>query len=347
MNKVNWNGLMEYVNDALFTSIFLEIYNRMDVSYSKEYLGDFIEYISTIYIYDLMQSKFGDSKAVFESDKKFLKELRKNNLKISLKNVSTTLDKKINEMGIDFDNYIYDCVICYSGNELYDINFRNWNKNRNTNEYKNFQYRLVYNCRAWIKRIIGLVDLDYDYFINELFNEKIELCKDILQQKNLKKSSYSSYKLFQETILSNCDKIILMHFYGCLKSIMYFHSIFNSLKINGSSGKTLFDSEYFFIKLKAVLIDSIYDALPNQDSVLYDELSNFVIDNIPDDFWKINRKIRRNIHYDDYEEILDSEYDYVKKYQDIYLEELLKRWSSKLNIKIGFWERLFSFISKK
>ena len=36
----------------------------------------------------------------------------------------------------------------------------------------------------------------------------------------------------------------------------------------------------------------------------------------------------------------------VKGHQDIYLEELLKNWNRKINIKIGFWEKFFSFISK-
>ena len=74
---------------------------------------------------------------------------------------------------------------------------------------------------------------------------------------------------------------------------------------------------------------------------MYDELTKFTNENIPNDFWKTNRKIRRNIHYDDYEEVLEPEYVYVKKYQDIYLEELLKNWNRKINIKIGFWEKFF------
>lgn len=346
MDDVNWNGLKEYFNDALFTSILLEIYNKMDVNYSKGYLADFVEYISSIFIFDLMQSKFGDGEKILKEDEQFLKKLRKNNLKISMKSHSKTLDKKIAEMGINFDVYTYDCAICYFNEELYDINYRNWNNDRKTQEYREFQYRLVYNCRTWLKRIFEWFGYDYNKFIDEILGVKIKEWAKKLEDKKLKMTSYSTNKLFDGSNLSNSDKMIIMQYYGCLKSILFFEKTIEKIEIKVSNGHLLFNSEYFFIKLKAVLIDTIFDALPEQESILYDELTKFTNENIPDDFWKTNRKIRRNIHYDDYEEVLDEEYKYVKKYQDIYLEELLKNWNRKINIKIGFWEKFFSFISK-
>ena len=346
MDDVNLNGLKEYFNDALFTSMFLEIYNKMDVSYSKGYLGDFIEYISSIFIFDLMQSKFSDGEKILKEDEQFLKKLRKNNLKVSMKSHSKTLNKKITEMGIEFDVYTYDCVICYSNGELYDINYRNWNNDRKTQEYREFQYRLVYNCRTWLKRIFEWLGYNYEKFMDEIIGDKIKEWAKKLEDKELKMTSYSTNKLFDESNLSNSDKMIIMQYYGCLKAIIYFEKMIEKTEIKTSNGYPIFNSEYFFIKLKAVLIDSIFDALPEQESILYDELTKFTNENIPNDFWKTNRKIRRNIHYDDYEEVLEPEYVYVKKYQDIYLEELLKNWNRKINIKIGFWEKFFSFISK-
>lgn len=344
LEKVNIEGLIEFLNDCVFTSILLKTYERLPISYTKDYLGYFLLNTSTIYIYDFVQSKFLGEMKLSSNNKKYLKSLRVNTLKFIGDPGSKHISKKIKEMGINFEDEINDCVITYSENQLYDINFRCWYPYNNI-EFKKFSYDLINNCDLLLKEILVFNQVNiYDSIINDL-NELINKYAKQIDSKNIKMYSYSSNVMFKNSNISNGEKILIFQYYGFIKSILYFESIFNKKVLTIEFNGLLFNSDYYFIKLKSLFIVSFFDAL-SKTSFLYSKIKEYIDNNIPDDFWSKNREIRRNIHYKDYVKKSDDEYKYVKKYQELYLSKVIELMDEQMNVVINYGVKINTFISK-
>lgn len=124
---------------------------------------------------------------------------------------------------------------------------------------------------------------------------------------------------------------------GLLKTTMYFFELFgngNFITINeGKNIKVSFDS--FLIKVKAELIELLWNDKCNNDIPFLDK----IIDNYPkeinSEFFSINRKCRDNIHYGFYNELVNEELNILNKYQDLYLEYVIKKFEEQLKIKFG------------
>ena len=343
INDVNFDGLLEFLNDGLFTSIFLKIYHKLPTSYGRDYLEHFLIILSTIYVYDFYKSKYLGNSKISNTNKKFLEDIRVNTLKLAGSLNSNKITRKISEMGIDFKNDRNDCVITCSQNRLYDINFRNWYPN-NDIKFKNFSYNLISNCDLLLEKLLEHNNV-YNLIICSLDNI-INNCAVQINLDNFNQYSYSSRKMFIKANINDEEKILILQYYGFLKCILYFESVLNSKIAIIEYNNIKFNSTQFFIKLKSVFIDAFFDAIPKENSILYNNIKEYTDKNIPDLFWKKNRKIRKNIHYKDYEKISNDEYEYVKKYQEIYIKEITSLMNEQLNIEINSNVKFATIISK-
>ena len=60
-------------------------------------------------------------------------------------------------MGINFDDYVFDLVLYMNDNDLLDINFRNWNYNKE---------------EKWYEKILKIIKKLFKFFHNLLFQAK-------------------------------------------------------------------------------------------------------------------------------------------------------------------------------
>lgn len=236
----------------------------------------------------------------------------------------------IKEMGIDFDNYVFDNVLFYVDDELIDINSRTWfNKNKDDFDLYN---GIVLSPRRWIKNFYPQLNDMFEEIRKPYVDEFVRR----FSEKNVIFKSYSSNRLFDNS-LSKDEKIYIMQRIGLLKTTMYFSKIFgNENFINTNEAKNIkisFDA--FLIKVKAELIELLWnDNCQNNIPFLKKIIENYPGE-ITNAFFPINRKCRDNIHYGFYNELTSTELNILNKYQDVYLNYVIKEFEKELKIKFG------------
>ena len=322
---------LEILNDSFWLGIILTTEEKIQDLTMKALLTDFLLFFSSSFCEESIIYRFGgvrDSNYVSNNQ---LKELRKRYFKKCPLYSSKSMKKIIGEMGIDFDNYVFDNVLFYVGNELIDINSRTWrNKSKENFDLYN---GIILSPRRWIKNLFPQ--------LNDMFEEIRKTYVDEFVKRFGKKTitfkSYSSKKLFDNN-LSKDEKIYIMQRIGVLKTTMYFFKLFgngNFITINEEKNiKVSFDS--FLIKVKAELIELLWNDKCNNDIPFLDKILDNYPKEINSEFFSINRKCRDNIHYGFYHELTNEELNILNKYQDLYLKYVIKKFEEHLKIKFGF-----------
>ena len=245
---------LEMLNDSFWLGIILTTEDTIKDLTLKALLTDFLLFFSSSFCEEIIIYKFGEVKDSNYVSNTKIKELRKRYFKKCPLYNSKNMKNIIKEMGIDFDNYVFDNILFYVDDELIDINSRTWcNKNKDDFDLYN---GIVLSPRRWIK--------NFHPQLNDMF-EKIrkpyvdEFARRF-SEKNVTFKSYSSNKLFDNSLSKN-EKIYIMQRIGLLKTTMYFSKIFgNENFINTNEGKNIkisFDA--FLIKVKAELIELLWN----------------------------------------------------------------------------------------
>lgn len=322
----------EILNDSFWLGIILTTEDKINNRMMKALLTDFLLFFSSSFCEEVLTYKFGGIKDPNSFSLKQIKDLRKKYFKKCPLYDSKSIEPIIQEMGIDFDHYIFDNVLFFINNELIDINIRTWeNKNKNNFDFYN---GLILSPRRWIKNFYPQLD---DIF-EKLRIPYVEEFVKRFNQKNFEYKSYSTYRLFNNT-LSNNDKVYILLRIGLLKTTMFFSNVFgdkNFISINEQDNIKV-DFDNFLLKVKATLIDLLWNDKKNNKDVL--PFLERVLNNYPkeicDNFFSINRKCRDNIHYGFYNVLTDNEITILKKYQDVYLNYVISEFEKELNIKFG------------
>lgn len=321
---------LEILNDSFWLGIILTTEDKIQDLTIKALLTDFLLFFSSSFCEELIIYKFGEVKDPNYVSNNQVKELRKRYLKKCPLYNSNNMKKIITEMGIDFDNYVFDNVLFFTNNELIDINCRTW-LNRNKENY-NLYNGIILSPRRWIK--------NFHPQLNDMFEEirkpYVDEFVKKFNKKNITFKSYSSKKLFDNKLSKN-EKIYIMQRIGLLKTTMYFSKIFgngNFITIN-EEGKIKVSFDNFLIKVKAELIELLWnDKCQNSIPFL-----NKIIDNYPkeisEEFFPINRKCRNNLHYGFYNELTEKELNILNEYQDLYLNYVIVEFEKNLKVKFG------------
>lgn len=320
----------EILNDSFWLGIILTTADKLKNEMMKALLTDFLLFFSSSFCEELIIYKFGEVKDPRYVSNKQVKDLRRRYIKKCPLYNSKTIKNIVNEMGINFEDYVFDNVLFYIDDELIDINSRTW-INRNKENFDLYN-GIILSPRRWIK--------NFHPQLNDIFEELRKPYVDEFvkrfSKKNVTYKTYSSKKLFNNK-LSNDEKIYILQRIGLLKTIMFFSIIFrkgNFITINEEKDiKVNFD--YFLLKVKATLIEMLWsDRIQNNLPFL-----NRVLENYPkgicDKFFPINRKCRDNIHYGFYNELTNEELSILDQFQDIYLNYVIKEFEKQLIVKFG------------
>lgn len=321
---------LEILNDSFWLGIILTTEDKIKDLTMKALLTDFLLFFSSSFCEEIIIYKFGETKDPNYVSDSQIKELRKRYLKKCPLYKSKNMRSIIKEMGIDFENYVFDNVLIFSNNEILDINSRTWlNRNKENSDLYN---GIILSPRRWIKNMYPQ--------LNDMFEEVrkpyIEEFVNKFNTKQLNFKSYSSFKLFDNK-LSSDEKIYIMQRIGLIKTTMYFSKIFgkgNYITTNEEMNiKISFDR--FLMKVKAELIELLWnDKCQNNIPFLDNILENYPKE-ICNEFFSINRKCRDNIHYGFYYELTDEELNILIKYQDLYLNYIIYEFEKHLIIKFG------------
>lgn len=332
---------LELLNDSFWFAYILKFTEKTNNILIKSYISNFMLFFAPVYANELVAAKLGIINPNTSMTRKELKDIRINNIKLLPTESTKNIKRKMKEMGIDFEHYVFDMtILCDDKKELYDTNFRMWEYRIDNDEKFAKLNNIVNTPLTWTKRFLGE---HYEDLFNTLDSLSDEYVKR-LEKFSFNIYSYPSCKLFNDTI-SVDEKIYIMQRYGLVKTIMWLQNVFQE-KISLEIGDIEFDFERFLLKITAVVIEIIGNDRNNCDYSIIKELQRINSKTIDDNFFRINRKIRDNIHYNRINEIKEEEKVLIKKYQDIYLRNLISIFDSKITIKFSIGYRIALALAK-
>lgn len=335
----------EFLQDCIAMYICLKTQSKTKDIHLQEVYG-FIE----LYFYSIMLFEFIKIYAsIKEKNKepiyKFLNKWRTRFLKTIPKQGSETLDKFVNEMGIDFDHYAFDTYVIRNeiNKQVVGISFGVWDLIKATEEDKTNFSVLANVLIATIEKIcnqknIKIIDDDIVNKVTEVIGEKI----------NIKKYAYASGVMFKGNGLTEYDKLIVMYYY-------YFFSIFNiieklipTIKINisGDDNEVFIDTKRTLLKVRATLIDSFWECIESSNSIIIETIKNKLKTQITNKKgYSLNRKLRNNIHYGTTSYINDEEYSIIDLFQQEYYGAVLDVFNQYISIKLGLGYKIIKWIA--
>ena len=100
-------------------------------------------------------------------------------------------------------------------------------------------------------------------------------------------------------------------------------------------------------KCKALLIEMFYnDSKNNKSIVILKDIFSQNENDIPNEFYALNRRLRNNIHYGNCNYMTKSQLKTVMKYQDIYPKNVMKFFDKELTVRFGPGYELDLWLSK-
>lgn len=328
----------EIMNDSFWLGIILTIEDKIISIEHKYILSDFLLFFSSIFCVETINYKFGEIKDENYINNSEIKKLRKSYLKECPLYSSKNINVIIKEMGIDFDKYVFDIAIFLLNNELIDINSRMWNK-RKSDLYNS----IIMSPRNWIKNCLP----NKNEIFEELRKPYVEGFLSRFNQKTIITKSYSTFKLFDSSLSYN-DKVYILQRIGLIKTILMISNEFgngNYVKINEKEDLCL-NFDKFLIKVKATIIELIWNDNTNNNIPILKDIMEKISYEMDENFYKINRKCRDNIHYGFYNKISDTQYKELSLQQDFYLKYIVKEFEKKLKLKFGFGYKIALCLAK-
>lgn len=331
----------EIMNDAFWLGFILEIKRKIEDYNQKEILSNFLVFYCSIFCEETIKSKVGGLSGKRNITESQIENFRNHNLKYSPYLNSEFTDKIIREMGIDFNNFVFDIVITMNKNSLIDINFKNWDLNKK----ENFELLdgLIATPMRWIE--ILMPSNIYSEIVNS-FNDLSDQYVIKMNELQLVKKSYASSNLFKYSQINNDEKIYILYRYSQIINIISICEIFNE-DIVYDIGDFHFELHTFLMKCKAIIIELFWN--DKKSNGLIANLMDKLFENnkcIPENFYSINRKCRNNLHYSDYHYLSKNDIELLDKYQNIYLNNVSELFNKNLNLKFGFFYNLALNIAK-
>lgn len=321
--------LNEIVNDAFWLSYILNIKRNLADCEQKELLSVFLIVYGSVFCEEVLCAEYGGINKETNITRKDIADFRNNNLKKCYTSNSKTALRIAKEMGTDFNSYTFDIVLGVIDTTIIDTNYRNWDVSKEENQ--DLLNGIVRTPEKWMEYLLPEL---YPIILKELEPISKQITEQITKLK-IEKKSYSTYKLFSKSPLSLDDKYYILQRLGLLQTLRLIDSLFCQLS-TVYIGELIFDFEIFITKCKAVVLEMIWnDKNQNKNISILNEVFSKNKTTIPDEFYVANRKIRDNIHYKKYHYISSDEYELVRKYQEVYLKNIIEIFGKHLKLKFG------------
>lgn len=334
-------SVKELLNDSFFLDIITETIRTIDNDYIKKYLGDYLLFYGAIFTEEVIQAGAGDLKSVSAENLKIIKELRTKNLKYSPTINSKHIIKKVKDMGIDFDYYVFDTVITINGNNtLYDINLRTWEYQNIDKDYFSKLDNIACTGSSWNKKIL----LSNIPILESYKKVIVLLIKEKLKKYDFKYKAYASSKLLNTNIKVE-EKLYIAQRYGLYKTIEFINELLEDIPLI-DAGILELDVKKFLRKNKAILFGILWNDYNNTKMGIIENIFKKNNEIIPKDFYPINTKIRNNLHYSKINIIEDKENNLFDIYEKEYMKNISVVFNENLNVKFGFGYNIALYLAK-
>lgn len=333
------NSFNEIFQDTMYFSFFLRIKRNIKNTEAKIYLTKFLKNISAVYLYEL--ACFLNQIGVCSKESLFQPKMMSKvyNERQWLKQTTLNSDKmknKIQAMGINFEQLVYDINIIVKKSKLIDLNFDEYGEN-NDISFWNDIFLTIEKIPIILFETLNIDEKIINQFYEMLDEEGLKYVKKIEYSFAGKRYSYSAHKLFSNISLSIEDKVLILYRYRLISSIIKISKIFKDVPLNIKLNN-IFDIYLpnYIRKLKAIIITIVGNDLIKAKTKFSTNIClelECIIEN--KDFYKINRKLRNNCHYKNISNFSTEEIKVLDCYQKKYLDCINKCFNDSLFIDIN------------
>lgn len=343
MNKLKQNNswsirtIEEILGDMLCFDLILEIKRHCKNIETKCYLSHFLKILAPVYCYEVIHAL--DDMGVIAKKQQFEKEFldfineqRQNTLKRVI-TTSRQVKKVIKEMGINFDRITYDMNVVVKADQLLDMSFED---NIDTITHEDL-WEIMFALPERLVKVIlsGMTGEKIDFDIYNKVEDKILLASQIADHHlGGKRYSYATCRLFKKnTTLTETDKIFILYRFRLITSIQTISKLVPNLNLSSNS-KTYYDINYFFRKYKALVVAIIGAELKELNSSFATKIQEDIDGEVNKSFFRLNRKLRNNLHYTETDVLTEDEMNCVDRNQNIYFKILRKHITSCFSLDI-------------
>lgn len=331
----------ELVNDMICFEFIRSIMVRMKNIEAKAYVTSFLKLLAPVFIHELVTA-LDKLNIVSKADQmspdvlRFINQERQR----ALKNVITRSPRAttaVNEMGLDFSREMYDINIITRNGDLLDTNFESFTDPIEKTDLWN---RMFATPKALLS-VFGdalsqhTSSLDIHDLWLAIEDELPEFARRADQYLSCIRYSYSSCRLFRSAPeLTIDDRIFILYRFRLVSSAQIIPDLIPSLVLN-IGGINIIDTAKFFRKYKALVIELLGSQLkePPTDFTagIRKDLETEIVDT---SFFRLNRSVRNNLHYETTHILSNVEISLVDNYQSVYLNVINRHFSSRLDVHI-------------
>lgn len=337
-------------NDTFWMTHILMLYREIKNKEAKVMLRNYLFYYAPIFCYEVVKIKHAEVNDGFGITAKELAIYRNEVLKYVPKKESRGIVATIKEMGVNFNEYVFDINLVKSNMEVIDFNFIYWQKEK---QLENDDMLLI---------LEGLILSPHRYF------EKLEPNKFSIYQANttsffenqlvqltsvpLQRMSYSTNRIFKNSSYKNEDKIYIMARIGHFRTLKLITYLFNKKPVFSFTSESLLTNielsfSIYLIGVKAIAIEQIYNDFKEMpESIFFKQLGELNKGTINKDFYRLNRKARNNLHYGKQDFISNEELKIIETNQDIYINNFINTCCQQFFVKFGLRYKLGLGIAK-
>lgn len=339
----------EVIQDMFTLYLCFKTQSKVKNIFVQELYGYVEVYFYSVFLHELIKADLIESAAVSKEVKKLIEEFRLRFLKKNAFIGGSHTQKIIEEMGIDFEHYMYDVVLTTEKTDekiLYAINFSFWDL-VNVDKIKVD----TFNSLAQIPE--KLIEENFKCFQEKELGEKVikkieKMCaeKAFQIEKFVQpvKYPYPSGILFKNPEPCEQDKILILYHYSYFELFNIIDKFIPNFRIETNA--FCINIAHSLMKLKAMLIEQFGSNIKNLDTPMVAEIKRKIEDSIHEkDAFKVNRKLRNNIHYTEIDIISELEWEMINKFQNEYFDIVLKTFNKYLHFKFGKRYRFIRWIA--
>lgn len=339
----------EVLQDLFTMYMCFNIQSKIKNPFIQELYGYIMVFFYSVFLHELYKANLIDENQYTKIPKSLMNEFRQRFLKKKAEVGKTHLDSIRKEMGIDFDHFMYDIILTVDAKDrskLYSVNLGLWDLERVEKEKLELFNSLVRFPEKLIKELFReMADQEVADDLIKIFDTACEAHAAKLDSKmSPVKYPYASAVFFKNPELEEQDKYTVMYYYSYFSLFGMLDEFVPALKVEGEVINI--NVSYSVMKLKAMLIGTFGDAIFELKTRIVRSIKKEIEDSFGEsDVFKLNRRLRNNLHYNSVDKLSDTELERIDIFQRKYMEIVLNTFKENIKFKIGKWYQLVKWIA--
>lgn len=339
----------EVLQDLFTMYICFNIQSKIKNPFIQELYGYIMVFFYSVFLHELYKANLIDENQYTKIPKSLMNEFRQRFLKKKAEVGKPHLDSIRKEMGIDFDHFMYDIILTVDEKDrskLYSVNLGLWDLERIEKEKLELFNSLAGFPEKLIKELFrGMADQEVADDLIKIFDTACEVHAAKLESKmSPVKYPYASAVFFKNPEPEEQDKYTVMYYYSYFSLFGMLDEFVPALNVEGEVINI--NVSYSVMKLKAMLIGMFGDAIFELKTPIVQSIKKEIEDSFGEsDVFKLNRRLRNNLHYNSVEKLSDTELERIDIFQRKYMEIVLDTFKENIKFKIGKWYQLIKWIA--